>query len=136
MAESSVPENIKRFIFEFIDSVEQLDVLLFMAADRSRYWNSQSLSRELRSNESSVQARLGRLQAQGLIEESSSVSKDYRYHPKNPEWAAAVTELAAIYAVRRHRILELVFSPVKQARVLSEAFRISPRKKNEGEENG
>jgi hypothetical protein len=129
---SDLPENVRKFIFEFIDSVEQLDILLLMHAHRDQYWNAKTLSHELRSNVNSVQARLQKMSNLGLIQENPQAAGDFQYGPQNAEWDKTITDLAEIYPTKKHRVLELVFTPLKQVRLISNAFRLSQKKSEDG----
>ena len=45
-----------------------------------------------------------------------------------------VSDLADSYSIIRHKILELIFSPMKKARTFAEAFMVHPAKKKEDED--
>lgn len=135
LADGDLPDHVRNFIFEFIDSVELLEVLLLLSSDPSRSWSSQALSNELRSNSNSIDGRLNRLKRIGLIQENPSAPGEYNYKPGHPSFDKTVTELAEAYSTKRHRILEMIFSPLKQARVLADAFRISAQKPGKGDDD-
>lgn len=125
------PSSVSAFIFEYIDSVEQLEVLLLLQAEASRTWTKEDLSREMRSNPNSIAQRLQPLCHSGLVE---CIEGEYRYAPREPAQDAAVRDLALANKTHRHRVLELIFSPLKKARLFADAFRLG--RKEEGEDNG
>lgn len=88
---------------------------------------------ELRASSSSVTNRLLVIKALGLIETDSQ--GQVRYKPKNAEIAELVDGLAEGYRVRKHRVLEIIFSPLKRAKSFADAFVISGGKKN-GDKDG
>lgn len=134
LSEDGLPENVKRFIFEFIDSVELLDILLLLNSDRQKIWNSNGVSGDLRANTHSVDLRLQQLKKWGFIEEPAP--GEYRYNSGNPERNLVIDELASLNATKRHRILRLIFSPLKQIRALADGFRVSSKKPKGGETDG
>ena len=136
MAEGELPYSLKKFIFECIDSVEQLEILLMLSADRTKAWSPESLNLELRSNVNSVKKRLSRLRALGLIKSKSNSPEEYYFSPETPELEQSVAELSEVYATKKHRVLEMVFTPLKQVRFLADAFRLSSKNPDDGENDG
>lgn len=140
MPASNFPEIVRQIVFEHIDSVEQLEVLLFMRQNRTNAHDSRQVSGALRSNPQSALNRLITLEASGfLIKENEC----FRYEPRTVELDNAVAQLAEIYKVRPHKIFELIFSPLKKGRQFADAFLVSPPKgtsgnpsKKESDENG
>lgn len=131
VAPDDIPERVKEFIFSDVDSVEQLEVLFKLRSEPSRAWNSEALSNELRSSPDSVKQRLERLASRKSIEESPQQPQHYLYRKGSSEYEGMLNELFDAYQTRRHRILELIFSPMKKARRFADAFRLSG-----GDDNG
>lgn len=128
MPETSVSERVRNLIFEHIDSVEQLEILLFLREHPERSWTSQEISTELRSSQASVEKRIAVLVSIGLVSQNA---KNFTYDPARED---LVRELSETYKIRPHRVLELIFSPMKRARHFADAFMV-PTKKN-GENDG
>lgn len=135
MASETFPEHVRQLIFEHIDSVEQLEVLLFMRAHRDKTYEAKMISSELRSNTQSVLNRLLALEACCLVTQDDL---HFRYEAKTPELEDAVLQLSELYKVRPHKVLELIFSPLKKGRHFAEAFVVHPVKgtSKKGSENG
>lgn len=129
-----IPDKLRNFIFEYIDSVELIEILLFLSDRESESKTAVEISKELRSNPASVQNRLAVLHSLGLIRESESSAQSYQYSPKSEELGEIVRLLAQEYKLRRHKVFEIVFSPSKQARSLADAFmmRKGPKKGDKG----
>ena len=126
-------DDVRQFIFDRIDSVEQLEVLLLLRRDDEREWHADAVSRELRTNLSSVGKRLEHLAVLGLIRLVSAIEpKTYRYDPQTPELARLVDLVDEAYRVRRHLVFELIFSPAKRARGFADAFRVNKGGKKDG----
>src|SRR5918994_2826599 len=49
-----LPEDVHRFLYQNIDSVEQLEVLLYLRQSPERGWSSEDVARALYSHPSSV----------------------------------------------------------------------------------
>jgi hypothetical protein len=125
-----IPEEVKQFVFEYIDSVELLEVLLFLRSHSDREWSSNQISKELRSSSASVIHRLHFLKSLNLIEERSPDVFTYATH----NFETLITSLAESYKIRPHAIQQIIFSPMKKAKQFANAFMLSNPKK--GEPNG
>lgn len=130
-----ISDRVKEFIFKYIDSVEQLDVLLLLAAHKEHWWSSEAISKELRSNTSSIENRLRTMLEAGIVQQSKSEPLEYGFCPE-PELESIVQDLAQIYKFSRQRVFELIFSPLKRARFFADAFNIYGSGKKNGDENG
>jgi hypothetical protein len=129
-----IPEDIERLIFAHIDSVEQIDVILLLKSQPEKWWTPESISSELRTTPKSIKARLQHSMRLKLFEVKGD---SYRYNPKDPATNELITQLAECYRVRKHRILELIFSPAKRARNFADAFAFGKNSgSSEGDENG
>lgn len=136
MVEPKLSENVKRFIFANIDSAELLDVLLLMNADRSRLWTPDKLGHELRTSTKSVTNRLLRLEMLGMVVSTGSETLEYFCKPQNKELDDIVNELADCNTLIRHKILQLIFSPLKQGRIIADGFLVKSKKFDNGDSNG
>lgn len=134
MGTNDLSEEIQNFIFEFVDSVELLEVLLLMESDPAKSHSAATLSTELRSSRTSVEQRLQTLWSLELVDEVPGSSEYYVFHASDPENARIVQELSAAYRTHRPKILNLIFSPTKRARDFANAFRRTgkPRGKSDG----
>lgn len=131
MATEDIPEDVRQFIFEHIDSVEQLDVLLLLYAEQ-KSWSVQDINNFLRTNADSVANRLQSLIEAGVVEELYASPPLFRYQPRSPAFEKVVDELANANKIRRHAVLELIFSPLKKARKFVDAFVLRGPAKNGG----
>lgn len=122
MADDGIPQAIKRFIFERVDSVELLEVLLLLRSNENKSWSAQKGSDELRANPTSIAKRLAYLEKLELAELDEKDSQTYRYAPKSPALRELIDQLAEIYRVRRTTVLQMIFSPMKKAIDLAAAF--------------
>ena len=135
MSETDIPADVSHLIFENIDSIEQLEVLLLLRAAAPSARSREQISSELRSSLSSVSNRLLGLEKAGLIQAISPATDAFIYKPATPELEATVNSLVDVYRVRRQKVFELIFSPLKKGRHFADAFMVNkPNKK--GDRNG
>lgn len=127
MPSEGIPPDVREFIFEHIDAVEHLEVLMLLRDHRDQEWDAQSVSRQLRTHEESAARRLEALEASGLLVSRIDSKKVYQYQTKSTELETVIGKLAEAWRVRKHRVLELIFSPIKRARSISRAFQFKQR---------
>lgn len=127
-----ISDELKQLIYDHIDSVEQLDIMLLLRSQAERDWSVREIADHLRTNPASVERRLKALRALDILEETPSEPQRFRYRTKTEKAASLMEELAAANKVRRHRVLELIFSPTKRARNFADAFLVrNPAKKDD-----
>lgn len=124
----TIPEAVKQFIFEYIDSVEQMEVLLLLRRNSSRTFTAKGVSDEMRRSPDSCELRLRSLEDAGFL--TVDGNQEYHYVPASPEVDAVIGSLEDAYRIRPHKVLELIFSPMKKARGFADAFMMK-RKKSE-----
>lgn len=134
MSENDIPKAVRDFVFEYIDSVEQLEILLLLESNSSKSWSASEMNGLLRSNLNSVEKRLSLLISQGLVKQRPD--SQYLFAPEREDFQKIIHNLSDYYRVHRYKIMELIFSPMKKSRDLAEAFRLSPSKPNKGDSNG
>lgn len=121
MTTIGISDRARNFIFQHIDSVELLEVLLTFHANEKQSWTTQTMTSELRSNPQSIAKRFSFLKSLSLVREDQGA---YSYAPPDQETRETIDDLAAAYHSHRHKIFELIFSPLKKARDFADAFRI------------
>ncbi|MGZ5279860.1 MAG: hypothetical protein ACXWC9_07960 [Pseudobdellovibrionaceae bacterium] len=136
MPGSDLPEKLRLFIFQYIDSVEVIEVLIYLKNSPLKWHTADDISRELRSSRLSVQGRLEILKSIGVIEENSDAQGSFHFHPKNAELNELVHQLLEEYRVRRHKLLELIFSPIKEVRKFANAFLLVKDSEKKGGDRG
>lgn len=126
------PDEVRQFIFESVDSIEQLEIMLLLRSTGERMWTAQEIASKLRTNSASVVKRLAGLKRTGVVSDDCATHPSYRYRPVTPEIAAIVDGLADTCKIRPHRVYELIFSSLKGARKFLDAFTL-PGKKGGGD---
>lgn len=123
MAEADIPDDVKRFLAEHIDSLFQLEVLLLLQARPDVSWTAEHVDRETRIGVESVKALLANFEQRGFL----SVGPDlaYRYQPANAEVDRVIKLVATTYRERRVKVTSFIYaSPLDSIRSFAEAFRI------------
>lgn len=133
MTDGVLSDEVVRFIFEHIHSVEQLEILLLLRSRGEQDWSATEVSDQIRTGPDSAAARLEDLRSRGLIAASGGSQPRYRYQPRTPELERAVTALAAAYGELRYTVINQIFSkPLDKIRVFADAFRF---RKDDDERN-
>ena len=128
-----IPKDVAQFITEYIDSLEQLEVLLLMRASAPTEWDGAAVARELRIDPGSASGRLASLAARGLLVATDEAGGRYRFDPRSSELNRVVGRLADTYKERRVSVITLIFSkPSDTIRSFADAFRIRKDDKDNG----
>lgn len=130
MDSDHVPESLRTFICDYIDSVELLYVLLLLCQNPDREWTLNQLTAEIRSTDSSIEKRLNTLYSRHILLRNSLdekvENKDiYVFSPSSEEIRKTVVELSEFYKLCPYRIVELIYSrPNHSLRNFANAFKI------------
>ena len=123
--EEPLPEIVRRFIIEHINSVESLEILLLLSAGTIREYTAEEVSRTLRTSLESAAARLKELhRAKLLVTMENEGSLKYRFDAASPG-AGVVADLEKVYKTRRVSVISFIYSnPTDPLRAFSDAFRL------------
>jgi hypothetical protein len=108
--DADCPQHVQAFVYNYIDSVVQLEMLLLLYAGQDRSWTSAESARELRVDPAWVEDQFSQLCSRGLLTCEPGSPPSYRYRPTTPELNAAVGDLAKAYADRRVTVISLIYS--------------------------
>lgn len=126
MPGDEVSPEVKRFIHSTIDSVEQLEVLLFLMSNPERDWSAEEVGASIRATPESVASKLEDLHRARLLNMRPGQPPCYRYAPDSTAIEKEVAEsLDRAYRERKDTVIKLIFSrPMKNISVFANAFRI------------
>ena len=125
MGEHEIPNHVRAFVTEHVDSVLQLELLLLLRSDAGRRWSAAELAQELRIDAAWAAGQLDELCRHGLLHCEPADRPTYRFAPKSPDLDRTVADLAEAYAHRRVTVIGLIFSkPIEKLRTFADAFRI------------
>ena len=126
---NGLPDDVHLFLYQNIESVEQLVVLLRLWRAPERGWTSDEVATAVYSHPSSVVRRLAMLLGQGLLREREPGC--YQYAPRTAELHDTVSRLDHMYRERRVAVITLIASkPIENVRAFSDAFRIRRKKED------
>jgi len=120
-----LPNEVEQFILKYIDSLEEMEILLLLSSAPEKVWTPDMVYEAIRSSLDSVKQRLEALAAKGLLQSKGEGHRSYQFQPATADLAAAVQSLAMAYKERRLRVLECLFSkPLSSLRIFADAFKI------------
>jgi hypothetical protein len=121
-----LPEHVERFITDYVDSVELIEVLLLLKRSRTTEWTAPEVAERLYTSPGSAANRLEALRASRLAAVNEAVKPpSYRFAPATADLERTVNDLEREYATRRTSVINFIFSrPSSNLRVFADAFRI------------
>jgi hypothetical protein len=125
MDNSSIPEDIRRFVLTSIPSVPFLEALLLMHADPSRQWSADTLARRLYVREKVAGALLDDLCRSGMAVRCDPPAGDaYSYRPDGEALRERIDRLADLYATHLVEVTLLIHSSLdRKAQQFADAFK-------------
>ncbi|HYJ17186.1 MAG TPA: hypothetical protein VE170_16965 [Candidatus Limnocylindria bacterium] len=125
MTDKIIPEEVKQFIFEKIDSVAEMEALLLLRSNPEASWSIASLAKRLYIDEGQTAKIVDHLCREGLLTISSNEQASYRYEPKSVELQNSVDRVAEMYTKHLVPISTLIHSkPRVRAQEFADAFRL------------
>jgi len=126
--------HVRLLLTERIDSVAQLDLLLFMHRRRERAWTPADASTELRISPDWTRAELEKLAARGLL---LCEGQAFRYSAA-PDLDSAVSDLSRAYQAFPVTVVGVIYSSKASVdpnlRQFADAFRLRrERRSSEGD---
>jgi predicted ArsR family transcriptional regulator len=124
VTDKGLSEEVKKFITDHINSLEQLEILLLLHSHPQQEWTAQAVSQELRLSQASAAMRLADLEKRGLLGVKETADPLYRYQPQKPDFEPTVDSLAKSYPDYRFTVINLIFSkPLDKIQTLADAFK-------------
>lgn len=125
MSLHDIPSVLRVFILDEIHSVEQLEILLLLAARREISWTPEEVAKELRTSVNSAGRWLQYLKSRRLLVDA------YRFEPPSADVDKLIGDLRVLYSQRRVSLIELIFNkPASQVQSFANAFRVKEDKKD------
>src|SRR6218665_1273339 len=119
-----LPPSIRDFIARYVQSVEQLEIMLLLQRDANTTWTVASTYDVILSTPASVERWLNELAAQGLLTREATTPVTYRYAAP-PEIADEVRALVQFYKTTPVRVIEAVYKPrIDAAQSFADAFKL------------
>jgi DNA-binding IclR family transcriptional regulator len=107
MAKSPISKTLIEFIQDYIQSVEQLEILRLFAENSARKWQANEVFRHTQSMEVSVKTSLKHFVNHGLLAEDAE--EFYQFSPNTPELARRVSDFLKTYRERPVAVIEAIY---------------------------
>jgi hypothetical protein len=121
LEQAGITDEVAAFLSAHIDSIDRLEILLFLRQRASQSWSAAEVAKELRIGLAAAADQLARLAKDDLL----TLGPRYRYAPLTPALAQAVDALERAYHERRVSIITLIFSkPNEKIRTFADAFKL------------
>lgn len=119
------PADVRRFILEHINSVDQLEMLLLLRDHPDKSWTAAEVARALYTQPEAAALRLEGLRARGLLTAKDGAERQYQFRPATSALEHAVRRLADTYKNRRVTVIGLIYSkPLDQVQAFADAFKL------------
>jgi hypothetical protein len=131
MADELIPEEVRQFIIDKIDSVAELEGLLLLRNQAEMEWDSATLAQRLYINPQQTEEIFAHLHAQGFLAVKENNLISYIYQPNSPELAKMVNRVAEIYAKYLIPVTNLIHNkPQTRVQKFADAFKFIRREDN------
>ena len=130
MADDMIPDEVKQFILENIDSVAHLEGLLLFRSSPQAEWGVEEVAKRLYIGEEQAATILARLHDLGLLAVKEEKPSSYRYAPDTPDLGQMVEIVASTYAKYLVPVTNLIHSkPQTRVQEFADAFKLTRKKK-------
>jgi hypothetical protein len=119
-----IPEKLKRFLTNYIDSIAELEAMLFLRQYPNRSWSCRLVAEWIYLSEEDTASLLAKLTKKGLITADEMSPASFQYKPHNQEVAQLLDQLAEMYGKYLVPITNLVHKKsLRNIEGLSKAFK-------------
>ena len=114
MTEEIIPEDVKQFILQKIDSIAQWEALLLLHSEPSQEWSAVAIAERIYVSDSEAINLLNRLMVLGFLAMRRKEEELlFHYEPRDSEIAEMVERTAALYVTHLVPITNLIHSKAK-----------------------
>jgi len=125
MSQAEIPDAVRAFIAQNIESAELLETLLLVHSGADREWTPEEVARSIYTVPASATRRLEQLVAMGLASSNGAPIPAYRYAPATSALGGQVDALAAAYRANRVAVINQIYStPPDPLRSFADAFKL------------
>ena len=130
MAKRLIPEGVREFIAENIDSIAELEALLLFRRESDAGWSTASLAERLYASTEQTEEAIAKLCSLGLVDVLETDPLTYHYQPSSTELDGMVSDIAETYSKYLVPVTNLIHSkPHSRIQQFADAFKL--RKKED-----
>lgn len=100
-------DDLKRFLFEHVESYEELELIVWLRRQRERDWTAEEAGSELGISTSASRTGLQGLEQRGLVVKGA-LAGAFRYGPCSLEVAARLAQVDELYRNQRLAVVMLM----------------------------
>ncbi|MBA2404960.1 MAG: hypothetical protein H0V66_09335 [Bdellovibrionales bacterium] len=120
--DSRIPEDLKIFIVECIETVSQLELLFVIFQNKPKLWTSESISKELRTHPAMAGKQMEILVQKGIL---GHQDEQYFYSPQDKIIDQKVEKLFQLYLEKPVAVVTYIFTkPEERLKGFADAFKI------------
>jgi predicted ArsR family transcriptional regulator len=124
MVSHPIPDDVRQFILDKIDSVAQLEALLLLRANPSDDWDAAEVAKRLYVDEEQARTVLARLLEEKLLAASTAEPPRFHYQPVSSELREMVNRIAEVYSKHLVPVTNLIHSkPRSRVQEFADAFK-------------
>ncbi|MBW3569919.1 MAG: hypothetical protein KY467_02320 [Gemmatimonadetes bacterium] len=125
MSPTDIPDVVRSFVAQHIDSAELLETLLLVHSGPDREWTPEEVARSIYTVPAGATRRLEQLVELGLVTSNDAANPAYRYAPTRAALASQVDALADAYRRARVAVINLIYNkPPDPLRSFADAFKL------------
>jgi len=129
MADDLIPQAVREFISENIDSIAELEALILLFRDPDREWGVSALAERLYARREQTEKAIAKLCQLGLSAANGGAPETFRYQPATPELQELVGDIAETYSKYLIPVTNLIHSkPESKVQQFADAFRLRKRR--------
>jgi hypothetical protein len=121
MSDSDIPEEIRRFIFEKIDSVLQLEALMLFLSDPKAVWRADTIGSRLYISSGQAAILLAEMKDAGYLDDRNG---SYNYAPATSALAQSLQQAVETYRHNLIPVTRLIHEKPQKIRQFADAFRV------------
>jgi hypothetical protein len=125
MSESGFSNELDKFIAREINSLEQLEILLFVSGNPHKWWTVQDVYNVVKSSLQSVGERLNEMVERGLLRKETDAEVRYQFAPSDENVWNLTSELRTAYKEKSVKVVQAIYSkPPDAVQEFAKAFRL------------
>jgi hypothetical protein len=123
VSESGFSNELDRFIAVEINSLEQLEILLFLSGNPHKWWTAQDVYNVVKSSPQSVGDRLNEMVERGFLRKDTD--NRFQFAPQDEKVWDLTSELRNAYKEKSVKVVQAIYSkPPDAVQEFAKAFRL------------